>query len=71
MRISAYFIVFISGILLAGSLISIVILLDNGASSAIEKVIGNLQEKILALSTVGIAEELTSLQPIIDWNLKD
>jgi len=71
MKVSAYVIVVIVAFLLSGSLISIVLLLDQGAQSAVEKVISNLQEKTLALSTVSIAEELTSLQPVVDWNLKD
>ena len=71
MRISAYVIVAISAFLLTGSLISIVLLLDKGAQSAIENVISNLQEKTLALSTTSIAKQLTSLQAVVDWNLKD
>jgi len=58
-------------LLCVGSLLSIFVVVDRGAQSSMEKGISNLQEKTLALSTVSIAELLTSLQPVIDWYLED
>jgi hypothetical protein len=65
MRISSYVLVLISALLLMGSIISIVVLLDSGAQVAINDVIHSLQRKTLGLSVESIKRDVLSVIPIL------
>ena len=69
MRVSAYSLVAFSGLLLTASIISIVLLLDDGAQRAISKVVGSLQERTLALSVESASREVLKIIPLVEHTL--